>query len=236
MEYELSIIIPVFNKLNFTKSALEDLLKLGSNHQIIIIDNASTDGTEKYLRNMPSPKPGRAHFAYFRNSENTGFARACNTAYMAAAGQNIMFLNNDIRVSKNHLTWTELIIEACKRGELVSPTVGHLTNDLQFIKEDAELTGKNDYLSGWNLAASRKTFERLRMDNGDCPFSTEFGLAFFEDTDLSFRAKRLSPPIEFYVPTDIPVKHFGHVTAKDLDIKSLYTNAREIFVKKWMKK
>ena len=46
----LSICTPVFNKFEFTKSYLNDLSKLSNEHEIIIVDNASTDQTESYLK------------------------------------------------------------------------------------------------------------------------------------------------------------------------------------------
>ena len=45
----LSIVIPVFNKFNFTKACLSDLSKLSSDHEIIIVDNGSTDETQAQL-------------------------------------------------------------------------------------------------------------------------------------------------------------------------------------------
>lgn len=64
MAYKLSIIMPVFNKINFTKSALNDLFLLPEDHQIIVVDNGSTDDTAKYLRQIDRP-----HFGFIRNSE-----------------------------------------------------------------------------------------------------------------------------------------------------------------------
>jgi glycosyltransferase involved in cell wall biosynthesis len=41
----LSIVVVVFNKWNFTKSCLKDLVQLPADHEIIVIDNASSDET-----------------------------------------------------------------------------------------------------------------------------------------------------------------------------------------------
>lgn len=46
----LSIVIPVFNKYAFTKACLTDLSKLPEDHQIIIVDNGSTDETRAELK------------------------------------------------------------------------------------------------------------------------------------------------------------------------------------------
>ena len=47
----LSICIPVFNKFNFTKSCLKDLEKLPNDHEIIVVDNGSTDETQSNFSN-----------------------------------------------------------------------------------------------------------------------------------------------------------------------------------------
>ena len=49
--FRLSICIPVYNKYAFTKSCLDDLYKLPEDHEIIIIDNGSTDDTGSLLKN-----------------------------------------------------------------------------------------------------------------------------------------------------------------------------------------
>lgn len=234
----LSIIIPCYNKWNFTKACLDDLSKLPSDHEIIIIDNGSTDETQneiqRYLQNSEK-------IIYHRNTENLGFAKACNKGYSISNGYNILFLNNDIRVRNAHSMWTQKLLEYCETS-LVGPTMGQLDNNLNFIQEaNRELSG-NFYMSGWCLASSRKIWDKLNL--GRDPeifdeyyakpqiFSEEF-FCYFEDTDLSFRAKELKIPFKL---VNVPVVHFGQQTSKQLNTRQLYQNAREIFVKKWKNK
>ena len=81
---------------------------------------------------------------------------------------------------------------------------------------------------------SKLTIPRPESDTTEYPqvFSEEFGLAYFEDTDLSFRARKLNIPFQV---VEIPVVHFGKQTSKQLNTHLLYKNARKIFVKKWGK-
>lgn len=231
----LSIIIPVWNKYNFTKACLADLTRLPEDHEIIIVDNGSTDETQVELEK-------NKRIVYHRNRENLGFAKACNIGYSLASAPKMLFLNNDIRVKSNHEDWTRDLIALCDSG-LVGPTMGELNPDLSFKQEaDRMLPGKLSYMSGWCLAASREVWSKLcflRKDN-ICTvearpaqiFSEEFGLAYFEDTDLSFRARKLG--IDFYV-VQIPVVHFGKQTSKQLNTHKLYSEARQIFIRKWGK-
>jgi O-antigen biosynthesis protein len=236
MKKILSIVIPVFNKYNFTKSCLADLSQLPDDHEIIVIDNGSTDETQTELEKNTRIK-------YYRQSNNLGFARACNIGYNKADASNILFLNNDIRVKSNHTNWTEELLKWCPQA-LVGPTMGQLDSNLNFVQEaNKVLTGKS-YMSGWCLASSREIWSKLWIPRGETRaetannaiaqiFSEEFGLAYFEDTDLSFRARKLGIPMQVI---DIPVVHFGKQTSNQLNTHQLYSQARQIFVKKWLSK
>ena len=239
IKIDLSIIIPVYNKYNFTKSCLADLNQLPINHEIIIVDNGSSDETQKELQNFARP-----NFKYIRNDKNYGFARACNIGYTAARGENVMFLNNDIRVKNSFNDWTKVILEAIAANDnsIVGPTGGYVepTNNFSFVYETSDPTKKINYMSGWCLSASRNTWKKLEIKREihvvaadfeiDQLFSEEFGIAYFEDTDLGFRAKRMDIDFKF---VDIPVIHFGKITSAQINTYELYSQAKKIFIKKW---
>lgn len=238
MSKKLSIVIPVFNKWNFTKSCLNDLSHLPDDHEIIVVDNGSTDETAKNLKDSKEIK-------YVSLGKNEGFARGCNMGAFYSEGDNILFLNNDIRVKSDHSGWTQTLLNKCKFYTIVGPTMGQLDNNLNFVQEANKVLTGNSYMSGWCIAASRDTWVRAQElrpvdydDDVQCTpigtipqiFSEEFGIAYFEDTDLSFRARKLGMKFEV---VDIPVVHFGKQTSKQLNTYQLYKDARKIFVKKW---
>lgn len=219
---KLSIIIPVWNKYNFTKSCLKDLSQLPDDHEIIVVDNASTDETKDELKKND-------RIVYLRNKENLGFAKACNIGYTKSTADNVLFLNNDIRVKSNHTDWTNTLLTWCPT-HLAGPTMGQLDNQLNFVKEANKVLPGKSYLSGWCIASSKDVWEKLIIDDCQGPFSEEFGIAYFEDTDLGFRAQQQGTLIKV---VDIPVVHFGKQTSAQLNTRKLYLQAREIFVKKW---
>lgn len=237
---KLAIVIPCFNNWNLTKSCLEDLLKLPEiDHQIIIVDNASSDKTKSWSESKDPTKffnKTNNFLQVIRNPVNLGFAKACNIGFAKAAqngAENIMFLNNDIKVFDNFSNWTKDIIQESENNKIVGPTIGCLDSNFNFICEGKKipLNHKNWYMSGWNITAPTKIWNQLKL-NFQGPFSEEFGLGFFEDTDLSFRAKEIG--IDFSV-VSIPVRHLGHQTANNIGTSSLYNYARPIFIKKWKK-
>lgn len=225
----LSIVIPVYNNFNFTKSCINDLLKLPEDHEIIVVDNGSTDETKTYF-------DGNKEIIYIRNEQNLGFAKASNIGYGLSTSDNVLFLNNDIRVKSDYDSWTKEIIKLCPNG-LVGPTMGQLDNNLNFVQEANKLLTGKSYMSGWCLGASKQIWEKLKIKRPAIKtdivpqiFSEEFGIAYFEDTDLSFRARKLGISMQV---VDIPVVHFGRQTSKKLNTHQLYTKARQIFIKKW---
>lgn len=120
--------------------------------------------------------------------------------------------------------------------------MGQLDNQLNFIQEANRLLPGKSYMSGWCLASSKAIWSKLEIRrettviyNRTPPsqiFSEEFGLAYFEDTDLSFRARKLGLAMQV---VEVPVVHFGKQTSRQLNTHQLYQQARQIFVKKWSK-
>ena len=225
---KLSIVIPVWNKFNFTRSCLKDLLLLPNYCEIIVVDNGSSDETQETLKNNKD-------VVYLRNEENEGFAKACNKGFRASQGESVLFLNNDIRVKSDHETWVNKIIEVTDNEEdiLAGPTGGLVSDEFEFMYETAVPEREINYISGWCVAASKSTWNKLDISGFGHVFSEEFGIAFFEDTDLSFRATELG--IKFKL-VPIPLVHFGHVTARALGVRSLYSEAKRIFCEKWKKR
>jgi GT2 family glycosyltransferase len=220
MKYKVSIVLVVFNKWNFTKSCLDDLIKLSDDNEIIVIDNASSDETQTEINKYTRIK-------YHRNDSNLFHSKACNQGYSLSSADVVLFINNDIRVKSNFNNWTDSFIDSdC----LLGPTMGQLDSDLNFIRESNELLiGDNTYLSGWCIGGNKKIWNRLKKNeqvwNEKFPF-------YFNDTDLSFRCRQSGINLKVI---DIPVVHFGKVSAKQLNVHQLYTEARKKFIQQWKK-
>jgi O-antigen biosynthesis protein len=229
-----SIVIPVFNKWNFTKSCLSDLSKLSDDHEIIIVNNASTDETADELIKLAdewAKDPTRPYLHYFNNTANTFHSKACNQGYNQSIGKHILFLNNDIRIKSNHQNWTQTLVVACDdTGGLVGPTMGLLDKNLNFVKEANQQLEGNSYLGGWCIAGSREAWEKLRIGKSHQIWNEDFPF-YFNDTDLSFRARKLGVPI-----THVPLPeaaHFGKISAAQINIPKLYQEGRNVFLRKW---
>lgn len=232
MNKVLSIVIPVFNKWNFTKSCLNDLSHLPDNHEIIVIDNGSADETKTELMKINDPK-----IKIIRNEENLFHSRACNQGYSAAEADVVLFLNNDVRVKSNHNCWTDPFYQS--EGELrlvdiglVGPTMGQLDNQFNFVREaNQKLTG-NVYISGWCLAASKTILQKLERVPGQ-PWDERYPM-YFNDSHLGQVCKKKNIPMNVISLPDIC--HFGKISSAQLNVHKLYNEGRKVFLQDWQKK
>jgi len=98
-EVEVSIIIPVFNQLEYTHACLASLqaVEEQTRFEVIIVDDCSTDRTANAL-----PQIGGIN--YLRNEKNSGFVASCNRGAKKARGKYLVFLNNDTSVKPGWLT------------------------------------------------------------------------------------------------------------------------------------
>lgn len=101
----LSIIILSYNTLNITKDCLVSIwssMKGESlSYEIIVVDNASTDGSVAMLERLAKEQNT---LKLMLNKENIGFGRANNQAVERAQGEYVFFLNSDIIVLDDAIT------------------------------------------------------------------------------------------------------------------------------------
>ncbi|HEX5267263.1 MAG TPA: glycosyltransferase [Acidimicrobiales bacterium] len=84
-----TVVIPVWNAWELTRACLDSLgATLRPRDQVVVVDNGSHDGTAAGLRRYP-------WLEVITNSENRGFAPACNQGAAAARHDVVVFLNND---------------------------------------------------------------------------------------------------------------------------------------------
>lgn len=118
----VTIVIPVFNRLDLTKQCLEALSRTtpADLYEVIVVDNASTDGTTELLRRERAA--GRLKAVL--NDENLGFGRACNRAARLARGEYVLFLNND---TVPQAGWLEALVATA-----ADPSVGAVGSRLLY--------------------------------------------------------------------------------------------------------
>ncbi|WP_077196615.1 glycosyltransferase family 2 protein [Prevotella ihumii] len=90
MKIQVSIIIVNYNTQTLTKQCIDSILQQtkGVSYEIIVVDNASTDGSKEYFSKDKNIK-------YIYNNKNIGFGAANNVGMKVAVGEYIFLLNSD---------------------------------------------------------------------------------------------------------------------------------------------
>ncbi|MFM9080742.1 MAG: glycosyltransferase family 2 protein [Opitutaceae bacterium] len=123
----LSIVVPLFNCLALTRAMLDSLratLPADVTHEIILVDDGSTDGTREWLRTARELQS--APFRVLLNERNLGFAGANNRAVALARGEVIALLNNDLILLPG---WLEPMLAALDRLGDRAGLVGNVQRD-----------------------------------------------------------------------------------------------------------
>jgi len=204
----VSVVIVTHNSAPFLEACLDSIQgQSHSSREIIIVDNASTDGTRKILEKWAT----RAQIVF--NQTNTGFSAAQNQAIRVAAGDWLLALNPDVVLSPGFLAE---MVEAgnldprvgsvsgkllrWQRGgepefsQVIDSTGIYFTPSLRHLDRGAEQTDQGqfeafEYVFGATGAAAlyrRRMVEDVSIEG---EFFDEQFFAYREDADLAWRAQ-----------------------------------------------
>jgi glycosyltransferase involved in cell wall biosynthesis len=97
-----SIVIPVWNQLEFTRQCISALRRHTRRaFELVVIDNGSSDGTGDYLAGVSDM--ASVPVTVIANETNRGFPAAINQGLKAARGEYLVLLNNDVVVTEGWL-------------------------------------------------------------------------------------------------------------------------------------
>lgn len=118
-EIDLSVVIVSYNTRQVTLECVQSLIDHagGNKLQIIVVDNCSSDGSSKALRDtFPD-------ITVIDSPSNGGFAFANNIGFEQAIGRYIMLLNPDTRIFERTLDTILLYMEERKEVGILGPKV-----------------------------------------------------------------------------------------------------------------
>ena len=95
---DISVILVNYNTKKITSQCIDSIIKHshGVEYEIILVDNASSDGSEKLFQSDNRIK-------FIRSDVNLGFGKANNLGYSIASGKYIFCLNSDTILRNNAL-------------------------------------------------------------------------------------------------------------------------------------
>jgi GT2 family glycosyltransferase len=174
-----SIIVVSWNALEHLKNYLPSVVDTDYPHfEIIIADNASTDGSKEWVRQQyPDVKIAELN-------QNYGYCGGNNRAVPHAEGDILIFLNNDVRVEPD---WLDGLARCFQRNESVAAAQPKMLSDEQ--PEYFEYAGAaGGYLDRWGYPFCRgRIFDTLEKDSGQ--YDNETDILWASGAALAIRKK-----------------------------------------------
>lgn len=219
-----SFIILSYNTLDFTRQCLISIRNTvpSDRCQIVVVDNASSDGSVEYLRTLD-------WITLVENHENRGFPGGCNDGIAVADKENdIYLLNSDTLMPYNAFFWLKMgLYEDDKVG-----STGSLTNyaaasqmvkrDWKSVDEMLDFSAENNvpmrypyeyrmFLIGFSLLLKRSVLDDIgHLDERFNPGNSE-------DIDICLRILK-SEHLNVLCRNSFVI-HFGHRSFEELQKK-----------------
>lgn len=119
---EASIVIPTYNRKSILEKCLEALFNQdypNDKYEIVLIDDGSTDETDKMVASLDPP----CRLRYVRNNKRIGVPKSRNRGIRLARGEYIICVDSDIIVvpefAQEHLKYHQLYGDGIVNGELI---------------------------------------------------------------------------------------------------------------------
>ncbi len=247
---QVSIIIVSWNVKDLLQKCVESIQQYSSNisYEIIVVDNASTDGTAEMIQQFPE-------VTYIQNNTNAGFAKANNQGITQAQGEYILLLNPDTEFTENTIEQCigrfdgTVGVIGCQlhnpdgsiqlsvrrfptflsqlailfKIHKIFPFVLHnyLAKDFDYTKE-AEV----DQVMGAFMCIPKKVLDTVGLLDEDF-------FIWFEEVDLCRRIKQAGFTILYYPDTSI-IHHGGTSFAQQMTLKKqwwFFRSALRYFLK-----
>lgn len=233
------IIVLTWNQQQLIKAFIESLL---SNtflpFRLIIIDNASVDGTRDHLSYLKDND--NCQFKIVFNSENKGFVRGMNQGIEISNAPYVCLANNDLIFTKGWLDEIISVFECNNRIGLINPNSNNLgayprnrislQDYAKYLREKYHnLFVETPFCIGFCMVIKRD------LINNVGGLSDEFYPIFFEDTDYSMKA--LKAGFLIGMAKGSYVWHKEHASFKQMGKKrqEYFDTNRMYFFKKWGK-
>ncbi|WP_404616337.1 glycosyltransferase [Rhodanobacter hydrolyticus] len=243
-EARVSVIVVTYNNLDLTKACLSSLEQYSdyTNLEVIVVDNASSDGTPDYLAAWAAAGKDRR---LILNLDNRGFAAANNQGLAVADGDYLVLLNNDTHVTPGWIATLVAHLGRTKGLGMIGPVTNNIGNEarieISYDDMDGMLHAAADYttrhaglLTPLRTAAffcvmvPRAVYEKVG------PLDEAFGIGFFEDDDYCRRVEQAGWGIA--CADDVFVHHHLSASFNKLKLEqrqTLFERNKAIYEAKW---
>lgn len=229
MPYSCTLLILNWNGRDLLAQGLPSVIdavgETGAKHEILVVDNGSTDGSVDFVRSsFPSVR-------VVALDKNHGFGEGNNIGVQHASGDLVVLLNNDMIVDRNFIrplieafeSDENLFAAGCqiffqetgKRREETGKTFSYWDHGIiRYLHQDVtELDYERKSVPvSWASAGAAAFHRRKFLELGG--FRSLFSPAYVEDTDLSYRARKRGWGVVFVPASIVHHKHRASSTRR----------------------
>lgn len=239
-----SVVVLTHDNLAFSRMCVASILENTEypNYELIIVDNASQDGTRQEMERIAQTV---RHVRVIANDHNAGFGPGNNQALAEATGDLLFLLNNDTMVPKGWLTRLARHLADAELG-LIGPGTNRTCNEAQI---DLHYQTWAEYQAAARRLALQHEGKRfpIRMPMMFCTgfrrdvyekvggLDERYEVGMFEDEDYALRAKAAGYAVAW--TPEVYVHHAYHASIGKLlptgDYMRLVELNKSRFEEKW---
>lgn len=231
----VSIVVPNYNGEEILKKNLPKVLDVVEDAEVIVVDDASTDGSLKILDGFKSK------IKVIKNEKNLGFSSSINRGVKEAEEEMVVLLNTDVVPEKDflkplleHFKDEKVFAVGCmdksiedEKTVLRGRGIGEWKRGL-FIHSRGEVDRTNTlWVNGGSGAFRKSIWEKLGG------FNELYSPFYWEDIDLSYRALKSGYKIVFEPKSVVTHEHEkGAIKSvySDFQIRTIAYRNQFIFV------
>ena len=225
---KLSIIVINYNTKDLTLKCIDSIFKEykkeieNGSFELILIDNASPDGSGKKLLDLFKNKNG---ITFIESKENLGFGGGNNKAAKIARGEYLLFLNSDTEVLDGGLLGMIEFLGKNERTGILGARLENIDGSNQksavkfynlpnlflmllgferfgLLRTSPAKISRVDWVSGASLMIRNDLFEKLGGFDKNL-------FMYIEDMELCYRAQKANFDVFFYPNIKIVHKELG---------------------------
>ena len=202
---EVTVIIPNYNGIQYIGDCLECLRKQTMDVDIIVVDNASTDGSDDVAASCPDVR-------FIKLTQNFGFCRAVNEGIAATKTKYLILLNNDTKPEPTFVQELYNVIDA-------HPDTFSVASKMIQMNAPDKIDSAGDLYCalGWAFSLGKdmsvKRYDRESVIFSACAgaaiyrkdlfeqigYFDELHFSYLEDVDVGYRA-RIMGYVNRYTP------------------------------------
>lgn len=239
----ITIGIACYNNLEYTKKCIESIKKYTKEpYQLLVVDDASTDGTFEYLNTLDC--------TIIKHDNNLGWVIACNDIIGNTDTEFLVLMNNDVEVTEGWLTAMlktmnkrkDIGIVGCKHIDPKSGFMIHAGGYIDYIHPKCRGYMKNNSVF-YNIELECQLISfacvlfRTEVFKTGMRFDTSYlSPGGYDDADMSIQVRELGYKL-YYCPNSV-IYHHGFVTrGKDHDMMTICDVINlSYFLSKWKEK